>query len=104
MRPTPTVPIGALRERITIQRLGTTPDSQGGQTGSPTTVATVWAAIETNGRAAEALRAGAERAEVAYVVTIRRRTDVTAAMRIVWGTRTLLINGVASDSDRRRMA
>lgn len=72
--------------RITIQRRCTARDENGEQIEAWTNVAQVMAEIrDISGR--EFVAAGAERAEVTTKIRIWRRTDITAAMRVVHGAR-----------------
>lgn len=100
---------GDLRERVTIQVKTTVRDAQGG-------AVVTWATLDATGAnpatelpaavvpltSRERLDAQAVGSAVQYHVTIRRRTDVTADMRLQWtpsydddaGTQTLEIAGV----------
>jgi len=89
------VRIGPLRHRVTIQQQ---PDPQtqngvGEITTARTTLATVWAAIEPQ-TGGEGIEQAAVVAQVTHPVRIRRRTDVTPAMRLLEGTRVLEILSV----------
>jgi len=85
-----TVVIGDLRERVTLQQATETADGQGGTVRTWAALATVWAQV---------LAAGAGREN--YAITIWRRTDVTPQMRVVWGSKTLQIEGVRDPDGRR---
>ena len=84
---------GTLRERITITKNTLVADGLGGSTDTWATLATVWAEIRPL-TSKELEVSGQVQAQGGYRVTIRSRSDVTAAMRITWGSRTLEINGV----------
>ncbi len=95
--------IGQLRERITIQSPGTGVDSQGGQAGGATTIATGWARIEPyTTRRPEGLVAGAQASAIWYRVTMWRRLDLAPRMVIVWRSKTLQIEAVFTDPDWQR--
>lgn len=96
--------IGAMRERITLQSATRTLDAGGGAVVSWTPLAFaahVWARIEplSGGEALQAMRL---QARVTHRVRLRWRDDVTAAMRLVWGTRVLNIRAVINPDERRR--
>lgn len=87
--------IGTMRHRVTIQQRPDpqTQNSVGEVTTTWSTVATVWAAVEPQS-GTEGLEQDARVAQVSHLVRIRRRTDVTPAMRALEGTRVLEILGV----------
>ena len=84
-----------LRERVRIEQMSAADDGYGGQTRSWITLATVFAAVEPvysvqgERNVADQLQSNA-----GYRVRIRLRTDVTASMRLVWKTRTLVIHSI----------
>lgn len=91
--------IGTLRERITVQR----------RTTDPATKAVTWPTVAANVPASvlpastrELLQAQAMSASVQYSVTIRFRTDVTQAMRVLWRSVVLQIHSVVDPDGRRR--
>lgn len=71
-----------LRHRVLLQRRATGADAAGQALQSWQDVATVWAAVEPI-RGAEWFAAGQEQASADVRVTIRHRTDVTSAWRVV---------------------
>lgn len=75
---------GQLNERVTLQRpVVSSRDAMGGEVVAWTAVADVWArAVPATGR--EIFRADQVHAEKTVNFTIRRRTDVTAAWRLLW--------------------
>lgn len=79
------MPAGPLNHRIRFERETRTEDEGGGYSETWTTVATVWAGVEPIS-AREQLQAGQLEESAMYRVTIRRRSDLTAAMRVVWLT------------------
>lgn len=92
---------GRLRHRVTLQTPGTpTKNSVGEDLPAWDTVATLWAAIEAVG-GREFVASGGIRTEGTHLITIRYRTGVTPAMRIVWGSRTFAVEA-ARDPDGRR--
>ena len=82
---------GRLKERITIQK-ATTANTYGERRHVWTTLATVWAEVLPSG-SREVWRQSQIVADVSFVVRVRYRADVTAAMRIGWGSKTLEIIG-----------
>lgn len=85
---------GQLNERITLQKpvVGSR-DVMGGEVVTWTSVAEVWAkATPATGR--EIFRADQVHAEKTVSFVIRRRTDVTAAWRLLWRAETYDIKQV----------
>jgi SPP1 family predicted phage head-tail adaptor len=94
-------PIGALRERITIQRKVATSDGQGGHPVTWAVRAVVSAALEAlTGR--EAILAQQITATFTRAFVIRYRTDVSVTDRIVWAGRTLQIDSAVDPADDSR--
>lgn len=95
--------IGNLKSRVTIQTVTSGQDSIGQPVPSVTTIATVWADIRyLNG--VETIKAGAEASIAKASIRIRKRTDVTAAMQVVYGSTTFKINAVLpNEQDRKYM-
>ncbi len=89
---------GRLRDRITIQTKSVTRDAYGAEVVTWTTLATVWASVETlSGREYLATISGGipqVRSERLSRVVIRYRPDVRETMQISYGTRTLRIERV----------
>ena len=101
--------IGPLTERITVQTATSTTDAQGGRAKTWSTLATMWAEFVSR-PTSERLQANqALGAEVAAQFRIRRRTDVTVQMRVVWSptfppsapARTLEVRSVVPIDDGR---
>jgi SPP1 family predicted phage head-tail adaptor len=88
--------IGDLTERVAIEQRVRTPDTGGGAAQSWTPVATVWAKVAARPRGEDEESEG-RRALTVFELTIRRRTDVTAAMRAVWRGRALYFRGIADE-------
>ena len=88
-----------------IQRATLASDGAGGQTGTPTTIATVPCMVNDRRETASETVAG-ERVSstVEWVITLPAGTDVTARDRIIVGTRTFQVTGVLAasyETDRR---
>lgn len=84
--------LNRLEQRVRIEQPVITSDGAGGQEVTWAELATVYAEVVPVGSiAAERNVADQLQARAGYRVTIRVRTDVTAAMRIVWKTHTLQI-------------
>lgn len=95
---------GRLNKRVTIQSLTRTSDGGGGFTEAWAAIdnGTVWAAVEPlNGR--ERFEAQQTQANLSYRVTIRYRSDVTAQMQVLYGSKTLPINAVLNPAERGEM-
>ena len=94
---------GMLNSRISIQQLSTGQDAIGQPVTTWTTLATVWANIRyLNG--VETIKADTPTSVVKASIRIRRRTDITPAMRVVFGATTFQINAVLPDEqDRERV-
>jgi SPP1 family predicted phage head-tail adaptor len=88
--------IGELTERIAIEQRARTTDTGGGATISWTPVAAVWAKVTARPRGEDQESEG-RRALTVFELTIRRRTDVTAAMRCIWRGKALYVRGIAED-------
>lgn len=87
---------GKLRHRIEIQYPMIVVNAYGERTESWATLATVWAAVEPLS-AKEFTAAQQMQSKVSTRITIRRRADVTAVMRIVFRGKIFNIEGVLSD-------
>ena len=93
---------GRLRHRVTIQQSTTTSDGAGGSPKTWGDVVTVWAEVlPVNG--GETFRHGIQNATQFYRVTIRMRTGITPANRLVWNGTPLNIRTCA-DPDGTREA
>lgn len=74
---------GDLNQRITLRSRAAGLDAHGHPSGAWQTVATVWAAARpVEGR--EFVAAGEARSEITVRFVIRWRSDVTAAMQVLW--------------------
>lgn len=90
---------GLLDQRVTIQVKQSTPDGGGGYTETWSDVATVWAYVRPMS-GAERTQAQQVEAPAMYRVTIRRRSDLTAAHRLVWQSKALNIRWDGFNSPR----
>jgi head-tail adaptor len=85
--------------RATLQGATRTPDGGGGFSQGWNGIATVWIALEAVS-AGESYGPGRLESPSRYRVTLRRRSDVAAGMRLVTAARTLVIQGVLDDGPR----
>ena len=75
---------GDLNRRIIIQRPSSTQDAWGQQINAWIDVCSVWASLsDISGK--EYVSASAERSEISTRIIIRKRSGITAAMRIIHG-------------------
>lgn len=92
--------VGQLSSQVQLQSPPAAQDTVGDPSGAWTVVATVWADIK-HLSGLESLKSGADTSVVKASIRIRWRSDVTAAMRVVWGSTTYGINAVLPDAHRR---
>ena len=78
----PSLRAGQLRTPLIVQRRTETPDGQGGSTFTWATLATVWARWVPATAAGDTSEADQTVSRRQYTATIRRRSDITAAMRV----------------------
>lgn len=90
---------GELDQYVTIQQGTEGQDTTGEPDMTWATLASIWAMIEPL-RGNELLGAQKVSATANFGVRIRARSDVTAKMRIIWGTRTLDIEQVMPSTRR----
>lgn len=84
-----------LTQRVRIERLQGVDDGYGGKTTSWVEMATVFAEVKPVFGAVHERVVGEQlAANAGYRVMIRARTDVTAAMRILWKSHVLLIHSL----------
>lgn len=84
-----------LRERVRIERPVTADDGYGGKSVTWSELATVFAEVKPLiGILNERLVGEQRTANAGYRVAIRYRSDVTAAMRLVWKSHILLIHSL----------
>lgn len=92
--------VGALNRKVTIQHLVTGQDELGQPVTTWATLAVVRASI-LHIKGVETIKADAQSSTVKSSIRIRRRTDVTAAMRVIHGTTTYEIKAVIPDEESR---
>jgi SPP1 family predicted phage head-tail adaptor len=93
---------GLLRQRVTIQSMTAGTDGQGGTTKTFATLASSVPAAVLPLSGIENVAAGKQTSELRTKVTIRYRSDIGVAQRIVWGSRTLEIGSIQDPDGRRR--
>lgn len=93
--------IGVLRDRVDLQSSTDSLDAFGQPARTWTTYATVWAKVQGQS-GGEAQQANHQYSTVQYRITIRRRTDVSATHRAVWGSKTLNFFAVWDDDANRK--
>ena len=76
--------VGALNQRVTIQQPSTGVDVLGQRVETWSDLATVWAQAQPL-RGREFFAAGQVHSEASVRFRLRYRSDVTSAMRVVWG-------------------
>lgn len=91
---------GKLNQRVTIQKLTSGQDAIGQPVTTWEAVATVWANIRYKS-GLETIKADAETSIAKASIRIRRRTDVTAGMRVSHGTTVFDILAVLPDESSR---
>ncbi len=97
------MPIGRLRQRLTLEAPVDVEDGAGGVSRSFVALATVWAAVIPT-LAVEALEADRVSQRVTHRITLRWRAGVTAAMRFTKGARTWnILAATDPDGTRRRL-
>lgn len=88
--------LSQLNRRVALETQTLTPDGGGGYNAGWDTIATVWAAVEPVS-GGEVFGPDASEARVKYRVTIRRRSDVFAGMRVNDAGRLFAIEAVLDD-------
>lgn len=91
---------GKLNRKVSIRQRGSTQDEVGQPVETWTEIATPWANIRQR-TGAEALRGDKDVSMVQTSIRIRRRTDVTAAMRVYHGSTVYEIKAVLDDAENR---
>ena len=91
--------ITRLDRRLVLEEAERSPDGAGGWTVQWSAVATLWAGVEFL-RGGEGLSAEAMTAAATHRVILRRRSDVTPAMRFSEGARVLDILAVEQEGRR----
>lgn len=84
-----------LNQRVRIEKATTTSDGYGGWVPGWVELVTVFAQVEPLyiGQS-ETAEAGRRSGSAGYRVRIRARSDVTAAMRVIWNSHTLAIHSI----------
>jgi SPP1 family predicted phage head-tail adaptor len=94
------IPASLLKERVRIEQPTMVDDGYGGKTVTWTALATVYAEVKPIlSQSSEARHADRIRASASYRVRMRLRTDVTAAMRLIWKTHVLQIHSLHEQGD-----
>lgn len=92
--------LGALTDRVSLQRRVDTSELEGGVTHMFMTVSSLWARVRSLS-ARLAMAGDGRTAEASHAVVVRFRTDVVVGDRFGWRGRWLEVVGVA-DMDGRR--
>ncbi len=91
----PSILASRLRERITIEQPNRVADTYGGGDVTWSAIATIYASVRPlMGTAREANRADQVEPIAGYRLTIRKRDDVNASMRVLWKSRILAIHSL----------
>jgi SPP1 family predicted phage head-tail adaptor len=93
--------LGRFNRKVTIQSEASGQDAAGQPNGAWSTFAEVWANVRY-GSGSEAIRADAVTSSTKASIRIRYRTDVTTAMRLVFGSTTFAIRAVLPDEQGRK--
>ena len=93
--------VGELRRQVTIQAEAPSADAGGGYALAWISVATVWASI-TPLSGTERFNDAGLQSQVSHRVRIRYLADVTADMRILYGTRLFNIHAVLNTDESNR--
>lgn len=104
---TPVQMVGHLRERVALQSAMVAPNSVGDDVETFSTFATVFGRMSVRGDVRNPAfvtdeRAARETVTRRWQLTIRYRSDVTAACRIVWNNRQFNILNVMNPDERQR--
>jgi SPP1 family predicted phage head-tail adaptor len=96
-----TIPVGALRHRMMLERPARLADGGGGAVVTWTPVSELWASIKP-ASGTESVVADQVAGRVSHEIHVRYRADVSPAMRFSLGTRTFEIIAVMDVGERRR--
>ena len=91
--------LSKLAQRATLEARRLTPDGAGGYSATWDAVALIWCAIEPVS-GANVFGPDATESRVRYRITIRRRSDVIAGMRVTASGREFYIKSVLDDGPR----
>lgn len=94
---------GELRHRVTIQQATTTRDGFGAEVEAWSTLATVWAKIETVSGAETIGPEQVATATLTHQVTVRSRDDLKPTMQVIWNARTFTIRAVVADNANKQI-
>lgn len=92
--------IGALRARVRLESLMRVTDEIGGAALAWLSQGEAWAEIAAGGVASNA-GLDTSTSVASYRISIRRRDDVRAGWRVVWGARSLSVLGVRDEGGAR---
>ena len=92
--------ISAMRARVRLERPTRTPDAMGGAALGWANEGDVWAEVAALS-ASESAAFDATPMRASLTLTIRRRDDVRAGWRVIWGARVLRIVGVRDAGEPR---
>lgn len=97
-------PIGALRERIRIQRRETSDDGMGGQAseGGWITAKETWASVLPLGASNEQLMAAKLSGMQMYQIVTRFTDQITVTSQIVWRGQVLQVHAVTDENSKKR--
>lgn len=93
---------GFLRHSVTIQSRTDVSDGRGGSAPTWGTHVAVWANVSPVS-SGEAFSAGQLQGSITHRVTLRYQSGITTGMRVLWGSRVLLIEGVRNLDEERRV-
>jgi len=93
---------GLLNKRVTLQSPSGSRDAVGERTTTWTNEATVWARVRPLS-AKELMVAAQQQTSTDHAVEIRYLSTVTAAWRVLFGTRNLIITGIVNDDEANVM-
>lgn len=89
-----------LESRVLLQKESRTSDGAGGYTARWTTVASPFANVVQAG-GGERLEGGQDPSRRTFSVTLRRRTDLSGALRVCWGSVVMGVVSVKQDDEDR---
>lgn len=101
-----------LRHKLTLQQEAATPDGSGGYVKTWQNIADLWAELIpitnassklSNSAGKETLAAGQVQSELSHKLLLRYRSDITAAMRLVFEERIFNIRFVANVNEEDRV-
>lgn len=90
--------VSRLRHRVTIEEVTQTTDGQGGYTETWAEIGKAWADIKPL-KAYEKFQAAKFEVPVSHKITMRYRTDITEANRLVYDNRVFEIKGILNEDE-----